>query len=184
MPDSPNRCVVWYAGAMSSELELVSYNLLGNARKILRWARQLTPEQLDFTYSPSAPTARNLVIHTWQWLACDRQHIEQPDASQHALILEAPADPEALFAEFEAELDRWQALLAGLTEEKLAEPRSQFNDTSYPWSVRDALYHMLQNVLYKLGQFSYLYYAFGLDGTAPYEAPFPNPIYKEVFGGT
>ena len=168
--------------SMSSELEIVSYNLLGNARKILRWARQLTPDQLDFTYSPSAPTARNLVIHTWQWLACDRQHIEQPDASQHALILEAPADPEALFEEFEAELDRWQALLAGLTDNRLDEVRHQFNEADSDWSVRAVLYHMLQNILYKLGQFSYLYYAFGLDGTAPYEAPFPNPIYKEVFG--
>lgn len=167
---------------MSSELEIVSYNLLGNARKILRWARQLTPEQLDFTYALSAPTARNLVIHTWQWLACDRQHIEQPDASLHALIEEAATDPATLFAQFEAEIDRWQTLLAELTPEKLDAVRSQFNDTSYPWSVRDALYHMLQNVLYKLGQLSYLYYALGYDGTDPYEAPFPNPIYREVFG--
>ena len=167
---------------MTPELENVSQNLIGHARKMLHWARKMSPEQLDFTYHQAAPTTRTLVTHAWQWLACDRQHIEQADASKHTLITEAPSDPLALFAEFEAEIDRWQALLAELTEEKLAEIRHQFNDTGFDWSVRGCVYHMLQNVLYKHGQLSYLAFAFGLDGTDPYEAPFPNPIYKEVFG--
>jgi len=168
---------------MIPELQIVTLNLVGNARKMIRWGRQLAPEHLDFSYSPAAPTPRDLLIHTWQWLACDRQHIEEPDARRHTLIPEAPDDPEALFTVFGEELDRWQALLEGMTEAKLAEPRSQFNATSYPWSVRDAVYHMLQNVLYKLGQFSYLYYALGYDGTEPYTAPLPNPYYiEEVFG--
>jgi hypothetical protein len=41
---------------------------------------------------------------------------------------------------------------------------------------------MIQNTIYKHGQFSTLYFALGLDGTEPYSAPFPNPIYAEIFG--
>jgi hypothetical protein len=32
----------------------------------------------------------------------------------------------------------------------------------------------------KNGQLSTLYFALGLDGDAPYAAPFPNPIYAEL----
>ncbi len=40
--------------------------------------------------------------------------------------------------------------------------------------------HMLQNCIYKHGQFSALYFALGLDSDAPYDALFPNPIYQKL----
>ena len=41
---------------MIPELQIVTLNLVGNARKMIRWGRQLAPEHLDFSYSPAAPT--------------------------------------------------------------------------------------------------------------------------------
>ena len=79
------------------------------------------------------------------------------------------------------ETDRWEAMILSLTPEQLGEERHQFNDPG-PWSIRGILHHMNQNCVYKNGQLSYLYFAMGLDGTDPYAAPFPNPIYDEVFG--
>ena len=167
---------------MTADLQQAHRNLIGHLQGMLRWARQMSPEQFDFTYHPAAPTARTLVTHAWQWLVCDRMHIEEFDASKHAPVPEAPADQLALCAELEAETNRWDALLKTFTPEKLDEKRHQFNNTSHDWSVRGCVYHMLQNVIYKHGQLSYLAFAFGLDGTEPYTAPFPNPIYQEIFG--
>jgi hypothetical protein len=48
--------------------------------------------------------------------------------------------------------------------------------------VRGFVCHMVQNTIYKNGQFMTLFYALGLDGTEPYDAPFPNPIYEQCFG--
>ena len=48
-------------------------------------------------------------------------------------------------------------------------------------NTRGFVCHMIQNVIYKHGQFSTIFFALGLDGDGPYEAPFPNAIYKEVW---
>ena len=147
-----------------------------------RWAGKMSDEQFDFTYHVAAPTARTLITHAWQWLICDRYHIEEPDASKHAKVPDAPEDKDALCVELAAEITRWDEMLKAMPTEKLDEVRHQFNDTGFDWSVRGCVYHMLQNVIYKHGQLSYLAFSFGLDGTEPYAAPFPNPIYKEIFG--
>jgi hypothetical protein len=57
-------------------------------------------------------------------------------------------------------------------------PRSQFNE--YPMLVRVFVGHIVQNSIYKHGQLATLYFALGLDGDAPYDAPFPNPIYAKL----
>ena len=48
--------------------------------------------------------------------------------------------------------------------------------------MRGFVCHMIQNTIYKHGQFATIYFALGLDGTEPYNAPFPNPIYEQRFG--
>ena len=48
-------------------------------------------------------------------------------------------------------------------------------------TTRGYICHMVQNVIYKNGQFSMIFFGLGLDGDGPYEAPFPNPIYRQVF---
>ena len=74
------------------------------------------------------------------------------------------------------EATRWLDLFASLDQEKLAEPRTQFGQGNM--DVRGFVQHMLQNMIYKHGQFTTMYFGFGLDGEETYEAPFPNPIYK------
>ena len=46
--------------------------------------------------------------------------------------------------------------------------------------MRGFVDHMIQNAIYKRGQFATLYFALGMDGIEPYDAPWPNPIYAEV----
>ena len=70
-------------------------------------------------------------------------------------------------------------MLLSLSSEQLDRPSCQFNASDAPYNVRGYICHMIQNVIYKHGQFSELYFALGLDGKEPYMAPFPNPIYEE-----
>ena len=99
----------------------------------------------------------------------------------HAPVLTVPADPAAVCDALDAEMDRWEALLPRLTPEDLDAPRAQFNE--YPMTVRQFLGHIVQNSIYKNGQLMTLFYALGLDGDAPYDAPFPNPIYAALHEG-
>jgi hypothetical protein len=142
--------------------------------------RQLPPELWDWTPDVTAPTPRILATHTWQWLQCDRQHIDQADASLHSRIPDAPTDPTAMCDALDRENEAWKKMLTEMTSEGLDAKRSQFNQ--HEMTVRQFIGHMIQNTIYKHGQFATLYFAKGLDGAAPYSAPFPNPIYEEIFG--
>ena len=162
--------------------ETQSYmNLLcGHLEYFTHRLRQLPPEIWDWTPDVAAPTPRTLAAHTWQWLQCDRQHINEPDASKHHRIPDAPADPTAMCDAMDAENARWREMLTALTPEQLDARRSQFNQ--HEMTVRQFIGHMIQNTIYKHGQFATIFFAKGLDGTAPYSAPFPNPVYEELFG--
>ncbi len=142
--------------------------------------RKMPPDKWDWTPDQAAPTARILATHTWQWLQCDRQHIAEPDAAKHHRIPDAPTDPQEMCDALQAESNAWRQLLTEMTPEMLDAKRSQFNQ--HEMTVRQFICHMIQNSIYKNGQFSTLFFALGLDGTEPYTAPFPNPIYKELFG--
>jgi hypothetical protein len=167
---------------VTPENHAIAEILCGHMRKMARIAGQIPADKFDWTYAPPAPTPRTLVTHAWQWLICDRYHIEQPDASMHPRVPDPPADQQALCAALASEADTWEKMLLAMSFETMAEKRHQFNDTNWDWSVRGSVYHMIQNAIYKHGQLSTIYFALGLDGTEPYEAPFPNPIYAEVFG--
>jgi len=82
----------------------------------------------------------------------------------------------------DAETSEWERLLRSLTPEQLDRPGKQFNIADSKMNVRGFIGHMIQNSIYKHGQFSELFFALGLDGTEPYTAPFPNPIYTDLFG--
>ena len=163
---------------MTSEVKNLFTNLRMHVRGMAYCLRQIPENKWDWTFAPPAPTPRILAAHTLSWLICDRQHIEQPDAMQHALVPDVPADPAAVCDALDAEIARWGLLLDRLTPEELDAPRAQFND--YPMTVRGFLGHIFQNSVYKSGQLSTLYFALGLDGEAPYDAPFPNPIYAQL----
>ena len=163
-----------------TELELYERLLMMHLKTMVYRLRQMPPDKWDWTPDQAAPTTRTVAVHAWQWLICDRQHITQSDASQHTFVPEPPDDPEAFCAAFDAETENWRTMLRGLTPEELDSPRKQFNNPDSKMNVRSFIGHMIQNVIYKNGQFSELYFALGLDGTESYDAPFPNPIYEEL----
>ncbi len=165
--------------ALPTELACYEFLLIMHLEAMLGRLRMLKPEHWDWTPDQAAPAPRTVAVHAWQWLMCDRQHIQEPDVRKHEHVLEAPSDPAEFCALFGQEIENWRQLLRTLTPEQLNEPRRQFG-LSEPMNVRFFIAHMIQNVIYKNGQFSEVFFALGYDGTDPYEAPFPNPIYTQV----
>lgn len=155
--------------------ELLCSHLIDMTYKLQR----IPEDKLDFTFAPPAPTPRILATHCYQWLVCDRQHILEADAAKHARVPDLPADREGLCSALKEETENWRQLIRSLTPEKMMEKRLQFNNPQYEMTVRGFVGHIIQNSIYKNGQLSTIYFALGLDGTAPYDAPFPNPIYEE-----
>ena len=153
--------------------------LCSHARTFIHRLGQLPPDKWDWTPDQAAPTPRILASHALQWLICDRQHINEPNAAKHSDIPELPTEPAAFCEAFERETQAWQTLLQNLTPEQMDGVRYQFNFPDAKMTVRGFVVHVTQNLIYKNGQFSELYFALGLDGTEPYQAPFPNPIYAE-----
>jgi hypothetical protein len=168
---------------MKNENEAYEAMLCSHLEGMVYRLRQMTPEQFDYTFAPPAPSPRTLAIHAWQWLVCDRNHIAEPDASKHPRVPDPPADQKALCDALAEETENWRHLIRSLTPEKMLEERRQFNqEYDRPLNIRWFIFHMIQNAVYKHGQMSTTYFALGLDGTEPYTAPFPNPIYEELFG--
>ena len=163
---------------MTPETSLYANLLCGHLRGMVFRLRRIPEDKQDWTFALTAPTPRILAVHAWQWLICDRRHIEEPDALKHAPVPEPPPDFFSLCDALAEETERWEQMILALTPAQLDSARTQFN--GYPMTVRDFLGHMLQNCIYKHGQYSTLYFALGLDGDAPYDAPFPNPIYEEL----
>jgi hypothetical protein len=160
---------------MQNETELYQRMLCGYIESMVNWLRKIPEEQWDWTPAVYAPTSRQVAEHTWVTLVCDRQHVEQPDVSLHPLVPDPPREPAALCAALETEAQWWREWLARQTPETYLAPRRQFG--VWPINVRWIVFHITQQVVYKLGQLSTLYYALGLDGTEPYQAPFPNEFY-------
>ena len=153
-------------------------------KSFVRRLREVPADRWDWQPEIPAPSARTLAQHAWQWLICDRQHIRNADASRHPRIAEPPAGQQDLCDALAEETENWRALIMSLTPEQLSEPRMLFNCPDPKTTVRGLVCHMIQNTIYKHGQMSTIYFMLGLDGTEPYTAPFPNPIYEEEFGQT
>jgi len=152
--------------------------LCGHMRTMIARLRKMPADKWDWTPDVAAPTARMLAEHAYMCLVGDRQHLEEPDALKHTLVPELPHDPSTVCDRLAEETERWEKLLLALTPEQFAEDRLQFN--AYPRNVRNFVCHVIQNNIYKHGQFATLYFALGLDGTAPYEAPSANPLYEQM----
>ncbi len=161
-----------------TEPDAASDILVGHARVMAKRLRQLPLDKWDFAYAPGAPTPRTLANHALSWLRCDRQHLENPDVSSHHLIPDPPKNEAELCADLEHEADLWEALLARLNEQDMLSVRNQFGNPDYSMNVRGYIAHMIQNTIYKHGQFSYVFFALGLDGDI-YDAQFPNQLYRE-----
>ncbi len=137
--------------------------------------RQLPPDRWEWQIAIPAPSPRILAEHAWQCLVCDRQHILESDVSLHPDVPPPPEDQQAMCDILQSEAETWREMILAFSPEQLDEPRSQFGvfDTNIRWFIC----HMIQNCIYKHGQFATIYFALGMDGTDPYSAPFPNPLY-------
>ena len=166
--------------ALQNENEAYADLLCGHLRGFAYRLKMLPEDKWDWTPDVAAPTARILAAHAWQWLICDRYHITIPNVDEHPAVPEPPSDPVAMIAALEEETANWQNLIAGFTQEDFARTIYQFGEPRAEGNVRGFVAHMIQNAIYKHGQFATLFYALGLDGTGPYDAPWPNPIYAEV----
>jgi hypothetical protein len=160
---------------LNTEIEAYSSLLFGHLIPIIRRLRQIPADRWEWQIEPASPSPRILAEHSWAWLASDRRHILGAKADDGFRMPSPPDDQQAMCDLLQEELDQWKALLAEMTPELLAEPRLSFG--WQPYTVRGLICHMIQNVSYKHGQLTTLYFALGLDGTEPYTAPFPNDDY-------
>jgi len=165
---------------VKSEKEAYGWLLGMHLRSFARRLKLLPENRWDWTPDIAAPTPRILATHALEWLICDRQHIEEPNVMKHSLVPETPKEPTAMIAALEEETENWMRLIEELTPEELDAPVRQFGGENLG-TVRGFVCHMIQNVIYKNGQFATLFFALGLDGTDPYDAPWPNRIYEEVW---
>jgi hypothetical protein len=152
--------------------------LYGHLQGFIHRLREIPPDRWEWQPAVPAPSPRILAEHAWQWLVCDRQHILEPDAARHPRVPDPPGEQQAMCDVLQEEAERWRSLILGLTPDQFLQTRRQFN--YYPMNVRGFVCHMIQNVIYKHGQLATIYFALGLDGTGPYTAPFPNPLYDDL----
>ena len=163
-----------------TELENYEALLIEHLEAMLRALRKMSAEHWDWSPHPAAPSARIIGVHTWQWLVCDRQHITEPDVLGHALVPDAPRDIHQFCDVFEQEILNWRHLLRSLEPSDLLKSRPQFGNPDDTQNIRAYIGHMVQNGIYKHGQLAELFYALQYDGSGPYAAPFPNPLYEEM----
>lgn len=162
---------------MQNESEVYTRMMCGFVDSMVFWLRKIPDAQWDWTPAVSAPTARQVAAHTLVTLICDRQHVGQPDVLLHPLVPDPPESTAALCEALESEANWWREWLSRQAPESYLQPRKQFGISLV--NVRWIVFHTMQQVVYKTGQLSTLYYALGLDGTEPYEAPQPNTYYLQ-----
>ena len=163
---------------LHSENEVLSALLYMHVERLVERLRELPFDHYDFQFAPAAPSPRMLAEHAWAWLVCDRCHIEEPDARKHPPVQPPPRDKQQMCDLLLEEAETWRRLILGLSPEQMAAPRKQLNDRDM--NVRAFVGHMVQNCVYKHGQFSTIYFALGLDGEGPYDAPIPARLYARM----
>ncbi|MBI1743095.1 ankyrin repeat domain-containing protein [Candidatus Acetothermia bacterium] len=165
---------------MKNENEACANMLYSHLQVFIERLRQIPQDRWAWQPAVPAPSPRILAEHAWQCLVCDRQHIREPNVGLHSPVPDPPEEQQAMCDILHEEAKLWHSLIMGLTAEQLQETRIQFNLN--PVNVRWLVYHMLQNVIYKHGQLSTIYFTLELDGEAPYNAPFPNDFYVGLWG--
>lgn len=160
---------------MQSETEVYQQMLCGYIGQMAHWLKQIPEEKWDWTPGPGAPSVRQVAEHALVWLVCDRQHVSEPDIALHTPVPDPPREPAAFCAALEAEGKWWREWLGQQNPESYLQPRKQFGIS--PMNVRGFVFHITQQIVYKVGQLSTLYYALGMDGIDPYTAPQPNVYY-------
>ena len=166
---------------LKSEFEVFELMTAGYVGSIVRVARLIPDDKWNWSFSERTPTAREICEHTFAWLWCDRQQMTVLDRAKHQPTPDPPADRQQMIQLLEEEAKEWQRLVRSLIGKDLLEERDPWDD-GLPRAFRSFLFHMGQNVIYKAGQIWMIAFELGLDGTGPYDAPYPNAMYG--FSGT
>ena len=164
------------------DVEAKSYDRLLQLHldKMIERCHKMSDEQWNWRPTPPAPSTKEVVEHAWIWLVMDRLHIENEIDMAAWQASSPPASRTLMIAEFERETKRWHEMLTSMDNRVLDQDRKRSG--IFRATVRYFVQHMVQNVIYKSGQLSTLYFAQGLDGEAPFKAPMPNEIQEMVAG--
>src|SRR5262245_17415333 len=109
-----------------TENESYAQLLCGHLERLVNRLSEIPADKWDWAPTPSAPTARQISQHAWQWLQSDRQHIREPDISRHQRIPEPPREPSAMCAAMREEMEQWRSLIQGMTPQQFEEDRFLF----------------------------------------------------------
>ena len=168
-----------YAGLIDSHLS-----------QMIERLQKIPSDRYDWTPDPAAPTPLGIATVTCEWLIADRLHVEVADPTLHPSI-DVPVGFDELCAALGEERRRWHDLLAGLDSLPFREGPGVGSDPStlnspryhfgvFPRDVRFMIIHIAQQVIYKNGQLSTLFFALKLDGDGPFTAPSPRDEYQTL----
>ncbi|MEQ1820908.1 MAG: DinB family protein [Fimbriimonadaceae bacterium] len=160
---------------LNSELEAYELMIAGYVGSIVRAARLIPDDKWNWSFSERTPTAREVCEHTFAWLVCDRQQMTLLDRSQHRPTPDPPADRQSMIRLLEEEARTWRHLIRSLSPEQMLDERESWDGEMR--LIRSFLFHCGQEVVYKTGQIWMLAFELGLDGSEPYNAPYPNRYY-------
>jgi hypothetical protein len=166
---------------MYTEYEFYAGQFAYHSEQLVERLRTLPPDRWDWTPLEGAPTPRQIATNAWQWLVSDRQHLTEPDAKKHPRIPDPPHDPDVFCDLLEEECYWWLDAMKNTPPEQMNTGISMFGGDVI--TIRCYLGHMLQNIIYKNGQISVLYFGLGFDGAGPYVPPLPNESYDALHAG-
>jgi hypothetical protein len=166
---------------MNRETELYSKLLESYISEMLEKLNLLSEDQWCWQPSPPVPSAQMLATNALEWMICDRQHINEPDAKFHDPIPPTPVERECVMERLSAELKEWVRLLSQIRVEDLEAPRRQFNrldadDQNVRWMMLNAV----DNVARRLGELTPLWLALGHGGADPYQNKLPHECYERL----
>ena len=133
----------------------------------------MSDEQWTWRPSAPAPNAKETVSHALAWMISDRMHLEER-ADVATADVDIPTSQKDLLGALKEEADKWRSWLSKADSRELSKKVKRYG--ILPVTKRFFVGHALQNLVYKSGQLSVLYFTQGLDGDAPFTAPMPKDI--------
>lgn len=166
---------------MTTEHAFYSGQFAYHSAQLVERLRAIPDDRWEWAALPGAPTARQIALNAWQWLVSDRQHLTEPDARKHPRVPDPPESPAAFCDLLEDECRWWLDAMTNTPPERMNDRIPMFGGDAL--TVRCYLGHMLQNVIYKNGQISFLYFGLELEEPGPYVPPLPNESYDALATG-
>ncbi len=150
---------------------------LYHADNIIKRSEAMTHEQWTWRPAIPAPNSQETASHALAWMISDRMHLEE-QPNLHSAKVDIADNKNDLIEQFKREAEIWREWLSKADHRELNKKVKRFG--IFPMTKRFFVGHALQNLVYKSGQLSILYFAQGLDGDAPFNAPMPEQILETL----